>query len=454
MTPEDYCQFDATALADAVRRREVSPVEVLAAATETHQRHDPGINAVVEWYDEPSWGSSQGPMAGVPFLRKDYGSVEAGRMVEMGSDLTAGVTAPATSPLFEAVATAGFVVVGRSAVPEFIQHGTTESRRNGPTRNPWNREFSAGGSSGGAAAAVAAGVVPVAHASDCAGSIRIPAATCGLIGLKPTRRSVPWPDGGWGGVAEEFVVTRTCRDAVAAWSVLAGPGVARTVPPRNRPLRIGLSTDHWAGAEPDAVVVEAAMSVAQRATDAGMDIVVIGGCPFDYEQLMETWHPRFSRWVARDVAYWSAVTGRSANADHLEPVTLAVCSEAAALTVDDLTNAEVSSGRVTFDLDRALADLDVLVTPALGRSAIPLGWVDGMVDNLGTYIARNDELFPYCFVANVAGWPALVVPSGEVSADGLPQAVQLMGRPGSDLMLLELAGRLGLDGGPAVPSPG
>ncbi len=454
MTPEEYRSLDATGLAAAIESRSLSPVEALAAATEVHAATAPAVNAVVEWYDEPSWGTAGGPFVGVPFLRKDYGSTEAGRWVEMGSELTAGVRADVTSPLFQRVAAAGFVVCGRSAVPEFIQHGTTESRRNGATRNPWNTRFSSGGSSGGAGAAVAAGTVAVAHASDCAGSIRIPAATCGLVGLKPTRRSVPWPDGGWAGVAEEFVVTRTLRDTVGAWDALAGPNDAVWSPPDGRPLRLGLSTDHWAGAAPDATVVEAAAFVARRASDAGWDVEIVEGCPFDYEQLMSTWNARFSRWVASDVAHWSAATGRVPSADNLEPVTLAVLDEVAALGVDDLTDADVAAGHVAFDLGQSLGGLDVLLTPALGRSAIPLGWVDGMVGDFGTYIARNDELFPYCFVSNVAGWPALVVPSGQFCANGLPQGVQLIGRPGSDRWLLDVAARLGLDGVGPVPSLG
>ena len=192
-----------------------------AAAAAMCERTNDDINAVVEWYDEPSTGATAGPLAGVPFLRKDYGSTEAGRLQEMGSRLTAGHRPSTTSPYFRRLGAAGAQIVGRSAVPEFIMHGTTESLAHGITRNPHDPTLSAGGSSGGAAAAVAAGIVPAAHASDCAGSIRIPAAACGLYGLKPTSRMVPTDQGDWGGIAVEFVVSRSARDQARFFDVLA-----------------------------------------------------------------------------------------------------------------------------------------------------------------------------------------------------------------------------------------
>jgi amidase len=177
----EYAELDATDLAGLVRARQVSVAEVLEHATDMHESTHADINAVVEWYDSPEpCVNPEGPLAGVPFLRKDYGSTEQGRLVEMGSRLALGNTATSTSVFFRKLKAAGAVVVGRSAVPEFIQHGSTETTLFGATRNPHRTDLSAGGSSGGSGAAVAAGVVPAASASDCAGSIRIPAATCGL----------------------------------------------------------------------------------------------------------------------------------------------------------------------------------------------------------------------------------------------------------------------------------
>ncbi|MGF1599233.1 MAG: amidase [Acidimicrobiales bacterium] len=446
MTPEHYATTSAVELAALVRAGEVTATELAAAATARHRATDATIHAVVEWYDEPSRptgpagpapGGATGPLAGVPFLRKDYGSTEAGRLVERGSRLAAGIRATATSPYFERLARAGIQVMGRSAVPEFIQHGTTESRAFGPTRNPLDPTLSAGGSSGGAAAAVAAGVVPAAHASDCAGSIRIPAAACGLIGLKPTRRRVPWPDGGWGGIAEELVVTRTVADTRLFLDVLgddtaAGPYLG--VPDR---LRVGIDTSHWAGALPDPRVVEWTEAAALALEAAGHAVVVVP-TPIDDERLMTTWHPLFSRWVAAEAGALAAATGRPLDATTLEPVTLAVLEAVAALTVDDVTTAQVEQGRITHDLARALADVDVLLTPTLGRAAIPLDHVGGDVVPIDRYLERNSALFPYSFLFNVTGWPALAVPVPSAAAP-LPGSVQLSGPPGSEHRLLALA---------------
>ena len=441
LSESEYLALDAMAMAEAVAARELTAAELHEAATARHRVVDADINAVVEWYDEPAWGSVDGAarLSGVPMLRKDFGSAEAGRLVERGSALAAGVVATTTAPFYERLASAGTTVAGRSAVPELIQHGTTETRVRGATRNPHALGWSAGGSSGGAGAAVAAGVVPFAHASDCAGSIRIPAATCGLVGLKPSRRRVPWPDGGWGGIAEEFVVTRTVRDARRCWDVLAD----RATPPApSERLRIGLSTAHWAGGEPDAIVVAAAESVARRCEALGHEIVPVDGVPFDYERSMAAWDPCFSRWVAFEARALADVTERPLDDTTLEPLTLAVLDQVAALTVDDVTEAQTAQGQVGHQLDTAMAALDAILTPALGRPGIPLDWVGGEVESFDAYIERNDELFPYCFVANLTGRPALVVPSGAVDDRGLPQGVQLLGWHGDDERLLALAADL------------
>jgi amidase len=450
MTPDEYRILDATDLAALVRAGEVTDADIRAAARAMHDRTDDAINAVVEWYEEPTpVRDLDGPLAGVPVLRKDYGSAEAGRLVEMGSALAQGHRARTTGVFVDRLQAAGVQILGRSAVPEFIQHGTTESSVHGATRNPWNPEVSAGGSSGGAAAAVAAGVVPVAHASDCAGSIRIPAAACGLIGLKPSRRRVPWEDGGWGGIAEEFVVTRTVRDTEAFLGVLGdGPMLDAA-----GPLRIAISTDHWAGAVPDPEVVAATEAVAALLEELGHRVTPVDP-PLDAELLAGTWHALFSRWVAHDVTTVAQLTGRPPGPDTLEPVTLAAIEAAAALTVHDVTIAQVAQGRIADRLRTDMADHDVLLTPTLGRPTIPLGHVGGDVASMGEYLRRNDVLMPYSYLFNVTGWPALTVPAGWAEG-GIPLGVQLAAPIGWEPVLLGLGRAVeeaGLFGAP--PGPG
>jgi len=434
MTPDEYRRLDATDLATLVRGGEVTDGEIREAARAMHEGTDAAINAVVEWYDEPTAVRDlDGPLAGVPLLRKDYGSAEAGRLVEMGSALAQGNRARTTGVFIDRLQAAGIQILGRSAVPEFIQHGTTESVVHGATRNPWDPTVSAGGSSGGATAAVAAGVVPAAHASDCAGSIRIPAAACGLVGLKPSRRRVPWEDGGWGGIAEEFVVTRSVRDTEAFLGVLGDGPMLDAV----GPLRIAVSTDHWGGFAPDPEVVAATEAVATLLEDLGHRVTPIDP-PLDAELLAGTWHAFFSRWVAYDVATVARQTGRQVGPETLEPVTLAAVEAAASLTVSDITLAQIAQGRITERLRSDLASHDVLLTPSLGRAVIPLGHVGGDVESMGQYLRRNDELMPYSYLFNVTGWPALSVPAGWAAA-GVPLGVQLAAPMGHEPVLLGLA---------------
>jgi amidase len=201
MRSSEYASYDATGLSQLILRREVSSSEVVQAALSLAEKLNPKINALVEvWWDDPI--PSSGPFAGVPFVVKDIGLTAAGRKVEFGSRLARGLRFEEDSDLMRRFRRAGLTAVGRSAIPELAVSVTTEPVLGGPVHNPWSRNRSAGGSSGGAAAAVAAGIVPLAHATDAGGSIRVPASCTGLVGLKPSRGRVamgPALDEVWGG---------------------------------------------------------------------------------------------------------------------------------------------------------------------------------------------------------------------------------------------------------------
>lgn len=434
----------AGAVAAAVRRGELDPIDVVAAARARHGETDHRINAVVQWFDQPvvgtDPGSGNGPLAGVPFLAKDYGSAVAGQLVEMGSRLAAGNRAGQTAVFMKRLLAAGAIVVGRSAVPEFIQHGTTESRVNGATRNPHDLNLSAGGSSGGAAAAVAAGVVPFAHASDCAGSIRIPAAVCGLVGLKPGAGRIPWQGAAaasdWGGIATEFVVTATVDDARLLLDVLAD---GEFQPPKPS-CRIALSTDHWAGAKPDSEVVSATRRAATRLEDVGHHIVEIDP-PVDHDEVMDTWFPIFGRPIAVEAAELSQRLGRAIDESTVEPATLAVLDQVGRCTEADLARAQSMRSDIGRRLDERLDGFDVLLTPTLGRATIPLGRVAGEIADMDEYVRLNDEIFCYNYPFNLTGWASMSVPFTSTRA-GTPLAVQLTARPGGEHQLLALADAL------------
>jgi amidase len=239
---------DAHDLAALVRSGEVSPLELVDAAIERIERINPEINAVIHPRFEAARAaaaepSGDGPFAGVPFLVKDLGCTIAGEPHTRGCQGLVDRDARGTidSALYERFTEAGLITLGRTNTPEFGSTITTEPVAFGPSRNPWNLDYSTGGSSGGSAAAVAAGLVPMAHASDGGGSIRVPSSECGLVGLKPSRGRISRaPDGGeaWAGGTTDGVVTRSVRDSAAALDVMAGyePGDPYTAPPPLRPF--------------------------------------------------------------------------------------------------------------------------------------------------------------------------------------------------------------------------
>lgn len=440
----EYLSWDATDVAARVLRGDISPDEIRNLARQRYEEVNPALNAVVEWYDDPTLTGATGSLAGVPFLRKDYGSAEQGRLVEMGSRLAAGNRATHTADFIRRLHAAGVQILGRTATPEFVQHGATESALNGITRNPWDVSVSPGGSSGGAAAAVAAGIVPVAHGSDCAGSIRIPAAVCGLIGLKPGLHRVLLDDGGWAGIANEFVLTRSVRDARAFLDVL-GQGSYR---PGKRRYRIAWSADHWAGADPEPAVVDSVHRTLTSLEALGHELVEVPP-PVAYDELMSLFAPLFHRWAMHDVDDLVA-RGATEDEETLEPLTRAALVELRALTVNDIAAAERRRGRLTVELMQKMQGFDLLLTPTLGRSTIPIGAVAGGVTDLDRYMELNDEIFAYNWLFNVTGWPSMSVPVGAPQEGAMPIGVQLSGPIGSEHQLLDLAAEMHPSGVPPI----
>ncbi len=437
MDLDTYITLDAHELAALVRARAADSGELASLAKAQYEATNSDLNAIVEWYSDPRPVSNlEGPLAGVPFLVKDYGSAEAGRLVQMGSVLGKDNRAAHTATFIRKLQDAGAQILGRTACPEFVQHGATESTLNGITRNPHNLDRSPGGSSGGAAAAVAAGVVPAAHASDCAGSIRIPAGTCGLVGLKPGLHRVRLDDGGWGGIANEFVVSRSVADSRLYLDVL---GDGPYTPAPNRPLRIALNTEHWAGVAVEPAIVDATLAAADRLRAAGHDVIEVAA-PLDYDKLMSTFLVLFHRWILHDVDRLVAAGGVE-GPDTLEPLTRQVLKRLRAMTVEEITAAQVVGGEVTIELENAMRGFDALLTPTLGRSEIPIGVLAGDVEDYDEYIRLNDEIYAYSYLFNVSGWPSVSVPFA-TSPAGMPIGVQLSAPIGGEHLVLDLADQL------------
>jgi len=289
-TLPDYDQYDGVGLAELVKTRQVSADELLEVAIERVEQRNPGTNAVVNrMYDQAkaaiAAGLPSGPFTGVPYLLKDLGPLYAGTVTTFGCSIFRNFVPDHDSEVVLRMKRAGLVIFGKTHSPEFGLSTSSESRLFGATHNPWNPEHSAGGSSGGSAAAIAAGMVPMAHATDGGGSIRIPASCCGLFGLKPTRGRTPFgPDYGerWSGLASGHAVTRSVRDSAALLDATAGPDIGDPywAPPPSRPylaevgadaghLRIAFTTKAWNGHAVDAECVAAVAGAAKLCGSLG-----------------------------------------------------------------------------------------------------------------------------------------------------------------------------------------
>jgi amidase len=459
MDLSEYTALDATALATLVRAGEVGPDELADLARRAMERTDPQINALVEWFDDPGPGRAEGPLAGVPFLLKDLSTTCAGRRLEMGSRQAQGYIAPADSLLVQRWKQAGARLLGRTNTPEYGICGTTEPLVNGPTRNPWALDRTAGGSSGGSAAAVAAGVVPVAHASDGGGSIRIPASCCGLVGLKVSRgRGTSAPNDGERllGLAVNFVVARSVRDAALHLDVVSppapgdpfeapGPSVRYAdLPPADPGLRIGvLDGTSWpTGPEVHPEVAAAVHHTAAALSGLGhrVEEAAIDFDPHAYNSVVVG---AFSLSAAATADWLAATTGRPPTAEYLEPITLAHIEHGRGLSGLDTYALETRANAVRRQVARCLGGFDAVVTPTIATLPIPLGLAWGLTEGVSAYdwALGQEWWIPFTAVFNVTGQPAISLPLA-MSAAGLPIGVQLVAGYGREDLLIRLARQL------------
>lgn len=453
---DTYRRLDATALADLVRKREVSALDLTQAARAAFDRLNPALNAVVEFYDdaEALGGPLDGAFPGVPFLRKDIGAAEGGRLQECGSRLLRGQRATEDSALTRRAKAAGLRFVGRSAVPELAFSGFTETLLHGITRNPWALDRSAGGSSGGAASAVAAGIVPMAHASDGGGSIRIPATWCGLVGLNPSRGRISGaPDGqdSLFGLAREFVLCRSVRDMAAMLDVLAGPepGDPFVIPPPTRPykhelnlptppLRIGLARQAW-GSEPIAPEVLAVLDQTARTLEAMGHRLEEIPPPVDAEDVAKGVMGAFCLGLA-ELPDLAARLGRPLDETTLEPVILRLLDQTLAMTPPQIMAIFDTNRRLRMQMARRTGHCDLLLTPTVPIPAPPHGLFATTREDLSAQdFAKGDtSLFTFLGPFNVTGQPSISLPLGSSPA-GLPIGMQLVARFADEALLVRIA---------------
>lgn len=463
MKLEDYVAQDALGLAALIAEGEVTPQEAAGAAQRLVELHNPSINAVLDVLPSEEAGmgglpSKDGPFFGVPFLIKEILLHAKGVRCEMGSRLARGIVPEADTELMARFRRAGLHLIGTTQTPEFGYSATTETVAFGPVKNPWHSAHSAGGSSGGSAAAVAAGIVPLAHANDGGGSIRIPASCCGLVGLKPTRDRIPsGPDYAdpLFGLGIEFAVARSVADAAALLDVVAGADVGapgQPVPPAcsyttaltlpRKPMRIA-----WSDRSPAGDPVDEACREAVRITVAHLEslghILVEDAPQFSWEAFITATHTLWVSFLAAAIDDVATATGRAISLDHLEAVTLACYEDGKRRTAVDVVQACAAGNLVSRSVGGFFTGYDAYLTPTLVGPPARLGVIDqnrpGMTGM--DWTRQTFSYAPFTPLFNTTGQPAMSVPI-HWSADGLPIGVQLVGRFGDETTLFSLAAQL------------
>jgi len=457
---EEYRKHDAISLAGLIAKRQVSAEEVLETAIARAEQVNPAINAIVhKQYEQArktvAAGLPEGPLKGVPYLLKDLASFKTGEPVSFGSSLFKDFVADHDTAYVTRCKDAGLVFIGRSSSPEFGLNPNTEPRLYGSCHNPWNLEYSPGGSSGGAAAAVSAGILPVAHATDGGGSIRIPAAQCGLFGLKPSRGRVSMaPDAGegWGGLSAAHVVSRSVRDSALMLDCTAGlePGDPYAAPTHERPfleavarpprkLRIALMLKDHRGAKLHPECLEAVQRAAKLCVGLGHMVEEA-----DPNLDMVALRPMNARISATNIARsfnmrWKAL-GREPNADDVEAVTWAVYQRGLKVSGVEYVEAIAAVHAAGRKMAAFLRSYDVILSTTVAGPPPKLGYFDQNGD-VQTFTERVTEYLSVTPLHNATGTPAMSVPL-HWTADGLPVGVHFAGRYGEEATLLALAAEL------------
>jgi amidase len=458
----DMALLDATAQAELVRMKQVKSSELLEAAIERIESMNPQINAVVTpMYEEARRVAEnnvpEGPFMGVPFLLKDLGAGYAGVRQTQGSEYLKDFVSPFDSTLTTRYKQAGLVIAGKTNTPEFGLIPTTEPQLFGASRNPWNSDHSTGGSSGGSAAAVAAGIVPMAHANDGGGSIRIPASCCGLFGLKPSRARVPLgPMLGdmMGGLVCEHAVSRSVRDSAALLDATAGPelGDPYYAPPQERPyveevgadtgrLRIAFTARTATGTPLHEDCIAAVKDAAALCEELGHDVEEAEPPPINTEMLEEVFLTIWAAGVPWGIDGIGRLTGRQPSPDKFEPLTWALYEQGKQTTAGDYLIAVTALQQMSRTVAQFSQRYDLWLTPTLGSPPPKLGHFNATPDNRRAGLEKAIEFVPFTPLQNATGQPGMSVPL-YWNGDGLPVGVHFAARFGDEATLFRLAAQL------------
>lgn len=461
MSFPDFADYDGLGLAALVKSGQVSPAELVEAAIERIERHNGQLNAVVyKAYDEARAAAKgalpDGPFKGVPFLIKDLGMPVAGWPRSSGSRFARDIVDQEDGGLTARYRAAGVIPLGKTNTPEYGITGTTEGAHLGACRNPWNPEHISGGSSGGSASAVGAGMVPLAHASDGLGSIRIPAALCGLVGLKVTRdRNPNMPDGFdyAAGFVVDHVVSRTVRDSAAMLDATGypEPGSPYPPPPKARPymeeieaspgrLRIAWSSETPSG-KPIHPEVRAALERTAALLKGLGHEVVEKGMGLDYRALYTARAPLSGANFAAGMARLIDQIGREPEEDELEPLTWASLKGGRKVSGADALRSMQELRMLNRTTLSFFEDWDVYLCPVTGTPTPKIGYIDPVAVEPREVNRRQAEVFPFTPPFNFSGQPSLSLPLEQDSA-GLPIGMMFTARYADEATLFRLAAQL------------
>lgn len=462
MRPDEYASYDAIGLKELLVAGEVSAQEVQDAALQAIADLDPQLNFMTVLAPEEAGRAlaeldPEAPFAGVPFLMKESSGVK-GLSAECGSYLTEGEICEEDGELVRRLKRAGLVTLGATNIPEFMNAITTESRMYGPARNPWNTGHSTGGSSGGSSSAVAAGVVPMAQSSDGGGSIRVPAAFCGVFGMMASRgRNPVGPSYGTNfGFLRNHVTTRSVRDSAAMLDQLSGPEVGalfRLEAPRGPfadevgvapgPLRIAYSTVSPSGAPVDPACVEAVLRTVRAFEQLGLSVEEAAPA-YDWQRFRrafgDTWaftHTFIDQLAER--------TGRPVDETTVERSSLLTVERGRSLPAARISSSFADLHALARDVEAFFTDWDAFVCPVALTPPPPLGTIDADAADLASFDDWFDRLFTHMGaftpIFNATGQPAMSVPVHE-TPDHLPVGVQVVARVGDEATLIRLAAHL------------
>jgi amidase len=449
----------ATELAEMVRRGDVTARELVDASLDQIERLNPQINAFIHVDADAARQTADGiaagderPFAGVPLAIKDIGPPWEGRPLTFAADLFGDFIPDFDGSVVRRFKEAGFVPVGKTNAPEFGILPVTEPRRYGPSRNPWDTDRTPGGSSGGSGAATASGMVPIAHGNDGGGSIRIPAACCGLVGLKPSRGRISQaPVLGESYLATDGVLSRTVEDTARALDVLAGyeAGDAHWAPPPDEPfaravesdpapMRIGYTIVPPLEAPVDPAYVEAVDETVGLLESLGHRVERFD-LPWQDRDLFQTFTTVWAVGIGMTAVFAAQVSGREPTEDSMEPLSWELYQQGRDTSAYEHAQAMVEMQRYAREMVAHLAPYDALLTPALAQRPVRIGDIDpetGM-----EAFTRAGRFTPFTAVVNVSGQPAISLPLYQ-GDDGLPTAVHLIGRPAGESGLLALSAQL------------